>query len=48
MDNPMQRTTREPLPLRLAHRCGARTRYAVPVAGGEGQEPVPNARRREG
>jgi hypothetical protein len=26
MDNPMQRTTREPLPLRQARRCGAQTR----------------------
>ena len=44
---PMERLTREPLPLRLAPRCLARTRAgdALPEGRGDGQEALPDARR---
>jgi hypothetical protein len=40
-DKPMQRTTREPLPLRQAPRCGARTRRGNPC-----QSPVVRGKKR--
>jgi hypothetical protein len=41
VDKPMQRTTREPLPLRQARRCGARTRSGKPC-----QSPAVNGKKR--
>jgi hypothetical protein len=47
-DNPMHRASQEPLPLRQARRCGARTRKGTPCQSpGERKAPLPNARRRK-